>query len=699
MGPLHLIMVAGALFKRKVTPPPVEDKAKESIRKKVDDLREREDALRDKEAALGSREEKLAAREGEMARRVQEIAVKESELKAKLKAAPEQKEGPKAQEAAKGSMPGDVDDIDGQAKVVGLFEERLVKARAKLEQNKAREEKRKEFSAKLEEYRAIGISVARLQAVMKEGIEDIKSVFEGFEADLGTLAGLVDRIDAVDRVFAQQADALKARCTDPDAIDEIENGLKELEAASAAKRKEMTTQVEKWKNEGYSVVRFEKLPATLSEFEDAITHYEEDLEVLRMFAEKLGSLDKAFAEEGAELKKHLKDPDAISAMENGILAIEQKVGSQRQEFTKILENWKGEGYNTSDLEKVLQADLVTLRQAFLRFEEDIRKLKGLEARAGSLDKAFTPQIQTILANLRDPTVLQKIELAIQGLEEETARRKAAYRTKADDLKSRGYDTTRLGDVLSGDLATIEKGFAAFEADIKKLDGLLPRIEVLEKESRYPDDIKGLRSMLLEPGAHIRLEKKLLELEERLMADKDREEDEKRKAAREAAERERREQMEKERGLKDKVERGKAEKERLERERLQREQEEREKLERERLEKERLQKEKDEKERLEREETERARKAQEEKKPPAVQAQPQPPAQPAPAAAGGSLEDNVKAQILASENIIKDLETNKVNVTSASNYLKLARSFSRSKNYEKALQYAKKALDEASNLKK
>jgi DNA repair exonuclease SbcCD ATPase subunit len=701
MNNLQLILVMGALFKKKVTPPPVDDKAREAIRKKVDDLREREDALREKEGALSAREEKVAAREAEMARRVQDIAAKENELKAKLKAvpdkAPEHKDKPTEAVPKKETLPGDATTLEGQGQVVKTLEERLEKARAHYNGLQAREERRKEFAAKLEEYRGLGISVARLEAVMTMDLEEIKTAFEVFETDLAALSGLVDRIDAVDRVFAQQADALKARCTDPDAIEEIEDGLKELENAAGNKRKEMLTKVEGWRNQGFSVARFEKPPATLGEFEEAITHYEEDLEVLRMFGEKLDRLDKAFASDIDEIRKGLKDPDGISEMEQEILALEQKIGTQRQEFAKILEGWKAERYNTSEIEKAMGSDLLTIQGAFLKYEEDLRKLKTLSEKAATLDRAFSQQIETISANLRDPLVIQKIELAIQGVEEETERRKAAFRTKIDGYKAQGYDVSRLNDAMGGDLGTIDKAFGLFEGELLKLNALVPRIEALEKENRYPDDLKKVRAMLLEHGGHIRLERRLLELEERSMADREREAADKRKAARDAADRERKEQLDKERSIKDRVEREKLERERLERERLQKETEERERHERESLEKERLQKEKEDKARLEREEAERKRKEEEERKAAPVSA-PAQPTLPAPAA-GGSPEENVKAQLVSVEATLKEYETKGVNVTSASNFLKLARSFSRAKNYDKALMYAKKAQDEIANFKK
>jgi hypothetical protein len=60
---------------------------------------------------------------------------------------------------------------------------------------------------------------------------------------------------------------------------------------------------------------------------------------------------------------------------------------------------------------------------------------------------------------------------------------------------------------------------------------------------------------------------------------------------------------------------------------------------------------------------------------------------------------VRSTIASAENMIKELETAKVDVTSASNQLKLAKSFNRMKDYNKALNYAKKALDTATHLKK
>jgi hypothetical protein len=65
----------------------------------------------------------------------------------------------------------------------------------------------------------------------------------------------------------------------------------------------------------------------------------------------------------------------------------------------------------------------------------------------------------------------------------------------------------------------------------------------------------------------------------------------------------------------------------------------------------------------------------------------------------SPEAEVAAEIAASEGIIKELETKNIDPSAASNLLKLAKSFTRSKNHAKALQYAKKARETAAAMRK
>lgn len=425
MRPAYALMLGGALFKKKVKEDGhdgSDSKSREkAIREKVvDDLRGREDSLREREAALASREEEHGKKNAELALRLQELAVRERELKAKYSEG-----GVPAKAEGHPSLPADSDHVDEQEKLVKVLEHRLAGARAKHEELRRATGARGRHADTIAAYRSSGYVVARLEKLEGLAASELEKALGLFEKDSAALAPLAARCDALDRAVAKEADALRARCNDPDAIPEIEQGIRELEARVEGRRAQLRKRVERWKDEGFSVARFDKLPnAGLDAMEDATTKFEEDLEVLRLFTEKLDALDATARKGAARLAPLLKDPDNIPALEKEFLALEREAGIRRQEFLELLEKWQAEGFRTEPLEKVLSADFPTMRAAFLKFDEDVHRLKSLADRASKLDVSFATQVAALNRDLHDPEQLHKLEHTVRNLEEEAEKKKA-----------------------------------------------------------------------------------------------------------------------------------------------------------------------------------------------------------------------------------------------------------------------------------
>ncbi|MGQ9583345.1 MAG: hypothetical protein ACUVV6_07520 [Thermoplasmatota archaeon] len=684
----HFIIAAGGFFKRRKEAPPSRpseeaEELEEAIRKKVkNELRAREDAVNERETKLNQKEAELNKKATELAHKLQELAEREAKLEGRSPGAGGGTGGEATQAAAQPApfpqdFPPDQDDPAAQAELITRLENRLDAARAKHAELVERERKRAEYRDRIEGYRSRGLSVDRLEAVIGESIDDVEMAFECYENDLAQLARLAERCDRVDRVFAAEADALKARCSDPDAIPEIEAGLRELELRIEAKRREVLERVQRWADAGYVVSRLQELrDSDLSTLEQALMHFEEDVEVLKMFGERLASMDPAFEAEATQLKTQLTDPSRIPDIETQLLAIEQKIGLRKQEFVNRLAGYKAEGWVTDSLDAVMSSDLATIEKAFMKFDEDTRKLGSLAERAFKLDRFFTPQIAAITDNLRNPAQIPQIEARIQAIEEETERRRADFRIRIDALKAEGINTTVLENAMSGDLESISSVFAEYDSDQTKLQELLPRVAAIESEGRHLDELNALRARFKEPGARGEIERRLAELEELIRAEKKRETEERVRKEMEAAEKRSREEMERER----------AERERAERERL-----------------------------------EKAQPAEEAAAAPSPGLPPPPPAPPAPSApqppeapqpslppspvepgeAGRATpeEQEVSSLIASAEALIKELEAAKLDVTFANSHLKLARSFFRRKKLDKALYYVKKAHETASALRK
>lgn len=170
--------------------------------------------------------------------------------------------------------------------------------------------------------------------------------------------------------------------------------------------------------------------AALTALEEAVSKFEEDLEVLRHFTAKLDALDAADRKAASRLVPMLKDPENIPALEKEFQALEKQAGGRVQQFLELFEKWKAEGFRVERLEKALSADQAAMRSAFLQFDEDVRRLRGLSERASRLDVSFATQVAGLNRGLHDPEQLHKMELAVRELEEESERKKPAAARKA-----------------------------------------------------------------------------------------------------------------------------------------------------------------------------------------------------------------------------------------------------------------------------
>ena len=426
MQKLYVLMLAGALFKKKVKEnghDGDDSRARErAIRDKVvDDLRGREDTLREREATVAAREEEHTRNSAEHARKMQELAVRESELRAKYGegGVPSRPEGHPP-------LPADSDHLEGQEKLVSALEHRLAGARAKHEELRRSSGAKNRLADTIAAYRSSGYLVGRLEKLGGLSASELEKALGQYEKDAAALSPLAARCDGIDRTLAKEADALRARCNDPDSIKEIERGIRELESRVEARRAELRKRVDRWKDDGYSVTRFGKLQDHgLGALEEAVTKFEEDLEVLGLFTGKLDSMDASARKGAARLVSLLKDPDSIPTLEKEFLALEREAGVRRHEFMELFEKWRREGFLVEPLEKVLSADMPVLRAAFLKFEEDVQRLKTLSERASRLDVSFTAQVAALNRDLRDPDKLHKLEITLKNLEEEAERKKSA----------------------------------------------------------------------------------------------------------------------------------------------------------------------------------------------------------------------------------------------------------------------------------
>jgi len=95
---------------------------------------------------------------------------------------------------------------------------------------KTEADRRVEMRKRLEEYRAKGYKVARIEGAPDKPMDEAEALFQTYEEDVGVLFRLWDRLRAVDKATAPETwEAARAIMNDPDKVSEVEKIVTELE--------------------------------------------------------------------------------------------------------------------------------------------------------------------------------------------------------------------------------------------------------------------------------------------------------------------------------------------------------------------------------------------------------------------------------------------------------------------------------------
>jgi tetratricopeptide (TPR) repeat protein len=90
-----------------------------------------------------------------------------------------------------------------------------------------------------------------------------------------------------------------------------------------------------------------------------------------------------------------------------------KEREMKSEFSKIIDAWKGEGYNVTRLDGILDLDIDSISQAFTLFDNDVRNLRDIAEIITIMEtKGFESELESIRSKLKDPDqttdVLQEV---------------------------------------------------------------------------------------------------------------------------------------------------------------------------------------------------------------------------------------------------------------------------------------------------
>ena len=285
----------------------------------------------------------------------------------------------------------EVEPITSKLKDPELAAEAEQEVTAPEEKIKSVTERRDEIKKNLEVWAGEGFDVSRIAPFFEEKIETLEPEYTKLEQDITKLKEISSQLESMDTGGAESSvDQLKEKLTSPDAVAEVEQAFTELRAQleqAETIRAEFKSKLDAWKEQGFDVSNLEPvIDGDFGEAQSAFTEFEGIIQKMDNFKQKLESIEAPEFEKDIEaIKSKLNDISAIDEIEKQMAGLEEKVAAdqeKRLEYAAKLDGWKKEGLNISPLDGILDKDLPTVESEFAKFEDDLEKLRELQAKMG-----------------------------------------------------------------------------------------------------------------------------------------------------------------------------------------------------------------------------------------------------------------------------------------------------------------------------
>ena len=315
-------------------------------------------------------------------------------------------------------------------------------------------------------------------------------------------------------------------------IDKKLDELRELEEKEKEKtvqlkkeleiRKVLEEKLKKWKNDGYIVAKLEKIWSDdLDKVQPAFEEFEEGVDKLHELDERLSSIEnEEFTSNKEEIEGKLNNVDKISEIESDLNNLEQMISEQdekRNELRKIVQGWKDEAYNVTELLDMVESDVNKAWDEFTTVMDTIQKLKEYEELINNIKgKAFKNKVESLNTKIKDITALDDVKkeyAVLEGLLKEESEKKERLKVMMNSWSEQGFKVDSLNDVLDEAFDIAEEKFIDFEKKIETLKELKGRLENVDK-SEFEGEINKLSKKLNDPASADELAEAVSELEKR-----------------------------------------------------------------------------------------------------------------------------------------------------------------------------------------
>jgi len=182
----------------------------------------------------------------------------------------------------------------------------------------------------------------------------------------------------------------------------------------------------------------------------------------------------------------------------------------KKRYERRIDNWKKEGFDTSELEKVLDTDLKNIKKEFDKFRRKVYRLKDIEVELLLFaKKGVDADVNSIKGLLRDVTQIDEVEVLLANLKTKVGEggpapapskvdqdEKDALLGKVTTWTFDGYKVEGLRSVQ--DLAELRRKVAETETRIAKSKELSKTLLTVQAKSKEPE-VKRIGDMLKDPS--------------------------------------------------------------------------------------------------------------------------------------------------------------------------------------------------------
>jgi hypothetical protein len=341
----------------------------------------------------------------------------------------------------------------GRSIIEQVEEERLQRARD--------EARRSELRGKMAQWKMHGYIIARLLKAVDGEMRQAEETFSGFEQDVRRLSELQLRLNGQDVMgFPEEVLAIRQELNDPDAADDLEKKMADLEAKIKARKDEQQrlaaekSRLEKdkrigqyrqriaaWRDRGYSTKRLEGAlddPAVDSAaIEKKLADLDSDIQQLLEQGKRLEAVRGSATEDELHwLDGRLLDPDAVEEVDAKVDELEQRAYRKRSDQDKRallagrMEEYRNKGYKVARLEGIADMPLEKAEAAMKAFEADVGSMFRMWDRLRTLNRSYFEQDwDAARAMMNDPDMVCDVEKRVGDLEK---RQKAMAAQKASE---------------------------------------------------------------------------------------------------------------------------------------------------------------------------------------------------------------------------------------------------------------------------